>query len=115
MAKQICPDCSGNGFNSALVDGPNNRGLTHIKCSACDGSGEVEDLDPGWVLIGTTHRTWRVAQHEGLAACGERLGIDPRNLNDMEHGRADPSVLLADIPEILRESENLQPPAQEAA
>jgi hypothetical protein len=115
MAKKTCPSCHGNGFFTALVDGPNNRGMTHITCSACQGAGELDEKNALWLRIGSTHRTWRIAQHEGLSACAERLGIEDRLLNDQEHGRADPTALLADIPEILRELENLQPPAQEAA
>lgn len=105
--KIICPDCHGNGFNSALIDGPAARGLTHITCGRCNGAGDIDLGAEMWLKIGSTHRTWRVARHEGLAECAERLQIDPRDLNDMEHGRQDPSPLLSDIPQVLRENEKL--------
>ncbi len=108
--KTICPDCGGNGFNTAMVDGERMRGMAHITCSRCKGAGEISPEDELWLRIGTTHRTWRVAQHEGLAACAERLCIDDRDLNDMEHGRRDASPLLTDIPQVLRDIENLPLP-----
>lgn len=98
-----------------MVDGRKVRGVTHITCTACHGSGEVDERIALWVKIGGTHRTWRVAQHEGLAACAERLGINDRDLNDMEHGRSDPTPLWSDIPEVLRDSERLPSISNKAA
>lgn len=97
-----CPDCRGAGLLCALVDAPKVRGLRHITCQRCKGSGEINPTAEFWTGIGGMHRTWRVAQHEGLAACAERLGLDVRDLNDMEHGLADPATLLTDIPDVLR-------------
>ena len=107
MSGALCGDCGGEGFKIALVDSQKVRGIARITCSPCQGSGRADDRSALWVKIGATHRTWRVSQHEGLAACAERLGFDDRDLCDMEHGRKDPAPLLADIPEVLREHEQL--------
>jgi hypothetical protein len=101
----------GNGFTTGFVDGPKVRGIATVNCQRCQGAGEIDHNIEARIKIGGVHRTWRVAKHEGLAACAERLGIDPRDLNDMEHGRKDPAPLLADIPEILRKYENLPNPS----
>jgi hypothetical protein len=100
---------------SALIDGPKTHGVARITCPRCGGTGEFDPPNDAWAKIGGTHRTWRVAQHEGLAACAERLGLDPRDLSDMEHGRRDPGCLLADIPQVLRDHEQLPPLPNKAA
>jgi hypothetical protein len=114
----ICESCGGNGFTTAMVrtqaDTPLVRdgrqigsGVATITCPRCKGAGEIDLAHELWAKIGATHRTWRIAQHEGLAACAERLGIEDRHLNEMEHALSDPAPLLADIPDVLKQYENL--------
>jgi hypothetical protein len=98
----MCPDCRNNGYLVAFVDGPNHSGVSTITCSRCKGTGLIDPAAEKWVRIGSTHRTWRVAQHESLGECAVRLGITPRELTDMEHGRECPERLIADTPECLR-------------
>ena len=98
----ICPDCEGKGTIIALVDGAHYRGPMSISCSRCSGTGEADLSTERWLEIGGTHRTWRVAQHEGLQECAVRLGIPLAELLAMESGRADPARLLLDTPEELR-------------
>jgi hypothetical protein len=102
MTTAICPSCHGNGHFSAFVDSEGHSGVTYITCQRCAGSGEIDMRREVWMTVGGTHRTWRVCQHEGLAACAERLGVDDIDLQDMERGIKDPTMLVEHIPEILR-------------
>lgn len=83
---------------TALVDGPKYSGPMQIPCSRCGGDGEVNQDMERWIVIGGTHRTWRVAQWESLRECAVRLGMSPAELSGMESGRKDPTWLIADIP-----------------
>lgn len=94
----ICPDCHGSKKIFALVDGPEYSGPADIPCIRCKSSGQVDPDSERWRTIGGTHRTWRVAQHESLGECAARLKMGPADLSGMEHGRTDPTRLLADIP-----------------
>lgn len=102
MGKIVCPDCKGRRVLLALVDGPTCRGPMEIACTRCTGTGEIDEDMERWIVIGGTHRTWRVAQHEALGECARRLGMSASELSGMEHGRTDPTRLIADIPEILQ-------------
>lgn len=102
MSTITCPDCRGRKVLMALVDGPAYSGPAEIACLRCGGAGEVDEDMERWMMIGGTHRTWRVAQHEALGECARRLSMSASELSGMEHGRTDPTRLLADIPEILQ-------------
>lgn len=97
-----CPDCKSKGKIFALVDGPEYSGPADFQCTRCKGTGEVNEDTERWMKIGGTHRTWRVAQWESIGDCAKRLGIGPAELSGMEHGRTDPTRLLADIPPELQ-------------
>jgi hypothetical protein len=106
-----CPSCKGNGTFGSFIKTDTDHFTAYITCHRCRGSGEIDAVKEEWAKIGGTHRTWRIAQHEGLAACAERLGIeDVRDLDEMERGERDPTPILHDIPEILRTYENLPQP-----
>lgn len=92
-----CPDCR-NGKIFALVDGADYSGTAHIPCMRCQGTCEVDENTERWMKIGGVHRTWRVAQWESLGDCARRLGMNAADLSAMEHGRKDPTRLIADIP-----------------
>ena len=94
----LCPDCKGKKTIFALVDGDDYSGPATLACYRCKGTGAVDPDMERWMKIGGTHRTWRVAQHESLAECARRLGLGSAELSGMEHGRNDPTRLLADIP-----------------
>jgi hypothetical protein len=93
-----CPDCRSTGKIFALVDGPAYSGPMDIPCIRCRGTGEADEHMEAWMKIGGTHRTWRVAQWESLGECAKRLGMTASELSGMEHGRTDPTRLIADIP-----------------
>jgi hypothetical protein len=97
-ASMICPDCHGLKKLFALVDGPEYCGPADIPCVRCKGTGQVDPDSERWQLIGGAHRTWRVAQWESLGECAKRIGMTAAELSGMEHGRADPTRLIADIP-----------------
>lgn len=54
--------------------------------------------DPSWMKRGKSMRDNRVALAESLNAAAARMGVTPRLLNDVEHGKVDPLALL--FPEI---------------
>lgn len=92
-----CPDCK-TGKIFALVDGPEYSGPAELSCPRCRGTCEVDEKTERWMKIGGTHRTWRVAQWESLSECAKRLGMTAAELSEMEHGRKDSTLLIADIP-----------------
>lgn len=99
----VCPDCRGRGKLSAFVDTDAGGWFDDsLPCSRCRGLGAVDRVQEAWLRIGGTHRTWRVAQFESIAECARRLGVSPAELSSMEHGRLDPTPLIADTPECLR-------------
>lgn len=106
MAETTCPECKGRKIVTALVDFADSRksGATVLLCSGCKGRGKIDLEQQRWQRIGGVHRTWRVAQWEGQRECAIRLGITVRVLVDMEHGRLDPTRLLQDTPDALRDA-----------
>ena len=57
-------------------------------------------FDPSWMKRGKALRDNRVGRMESLNAAAARMGVSPRLLCDVEHGRADPLALL--FPELAR-------------
>lgn len=98
----ICPDCKGTKKTLCLVDGQRYSGPAELACSRCRGTGEVDPDMERWMKIGGTHRTWRVAQWESMAACAKRLGVSAADLSAMEAGRKDPTWLIPHIPPELQ-------------
>jgi hypothetical protein len=99
-----CPSCKGKGTIAAFVDTATDGWFDPtLQCSRCKGLGAVDRQQEEWVRVGGTHRTWRVAQFESIKECADRLGISSAELSGMEHGRADPTALIDDTPEILRQ------------
>jgi hypothetical protein len=100
-----CPDCKGRGKIAAFIDTADGGWFDDsLTCSRCKGLGAVSPEQETWTHIGGTHRTWRVAQFESYAECAKRLGVSPAELSNMEHGRADPTILIDDTPEVLRDA-----------
>lgn len=99
-----CPDCNGTGKLMALVDFADRAksGAYEIECRRCLGVGAVSRKQEEWSRIGGIHRTWRIAQDESQRECAKRLGVSASDLSAMEAGRSDPSALVADTPEVLR-------------
>ena len=56
-----------------------------------------QPTDPDWLRQGTAMRRARIARGESLADAARRLGVPPRLLGDIEHGRADPARLAANL------------------
>ena len=84
-----CPCCCGKPSGVVVVNG-----RAHIPiCRACNGAGTVPHRDAEWFRVGDRHRIARVMRGESLAASAARLGVASWDLNEMEHGRADPKVL----------------------
>lgn len=101
-----CPGCKGKGTIAAFVDTADEGWYDpNLQCSRCKGSGVVDAQQERWSRIGGIHRTWRVAQHESIMECANRLGIGSAELSSMEHGRLNPDpLLLNDTPEALRDA-----------
>lgn len=57
-----------------------------------------ETASADWLAKGTALRKARVARGESLADAARRMGLTPRLLGDIEHGRVNPMAML--FPEI---------------
>jgi hypothetical protein len=56
-----------------------------------------QTTSPHWLRQGAEMRLARIARQESLADAARRLGVPPRLLGDMEHGRADSARLAANL------------------
>jgi hypothetical protein len=50
-----------------------------------------------WLRLGEAHRVIRVACGEGYQITAARLGLTTKQVVDMEHGREDPTPILAPL------------------
>ena len=73
--------------------------LPRYTCGACDRPFDWPDQTtaPDWLRQGREMRLARVARMESLRDAARRLGVEPRLLGDIEHGRADPARLAANL------------------
>lgn len=84
-----CPACAGEGFFGGFVAGWE----VPLQCGQCQGSGQIPEAQADWFPRGRSHAMERVARDESQMECARRLGVTPREVNDMEHGRTDPARL----------------------
>jgi hypothetical protein len=88
-----CEECGGLGWvRVATIHRPQPH---RTLCNACLGVGRLPPEKARWRDIGRAHREARVARKESLGEAAVRLCIPPQQLNDIEHGRADPTALGA--------------------
>jgi hypothetical protein len=93
----ICPECHGNGRQtiSGFVCGTKPQaGRVEIRCSTCRGRGIVPDEMPRWREQGCVITTIRQVHDRSAREFARELGISPRDLNEAEHGRIDPSPIV---------------------
>ena len=94
---ETCPQCDGQGPHVAVLCGPNGCRETMLACDFCGGLGIVEMEAADRYRKGRALRQERVHKlgltQEQLA---RRLGLSGRALNDIECGRADLPVHLAE-------------------
>lgn len=88
-----CPDCNGEREVDVhfllMADGscvPHRR----VKCSRCQGTGEVSGEMVGWIKRGRALRDDRLSRGLTLRAEAARRGLAPSELSAMEMGRVEP-------------------------
>jgi hypothetical protein len=89
--QKTCPSCHGNKSSGFVFVRGEPR---HPICALCRGSGVVFETVARWYIDGQEARNARVERGESLASDAARLGITPKAMNAMEHGRCDPSPIL---------------------
>lgn len=94
-----CQWCQGEGHRRGFVDGVTPDGLEfgyfteHIKCTTCDGTGQISKQQAEWQEIGMRCRRERMLRGETIMQCADRLGVKPFEISHMENGRLDPTPL----------------------
>lgn len=86
-----CPNCNGHGNMQGFRMGQDMRcsyGIT--RCSVCKGTKEITAEREHRIRLGEALRSDRVSRHLGQREEAERLGITPKELADIEMGRALP-------------------------
>jgi len=98
MGTETCPQCQGTPTHAAIICGPNGCRETALSCDFCGGFGIVA------VEAAERYRKGRALREERVHKLGlteEQYahilgGISARELNDIEHGRADmPAHLIS--------------------
>ncbi len=90
----ICPECQGRKFTIAshvrYADGSGRSNVT-LKCSFCQGTGEVPQEKLAWRAQGQAMREDRVnVRMVGLREEAKQRGMSPSELSGMEQGRIKP-------------------------
>lgn len=90
-----CPHCGGRGTAAVLLSMGDGSSLidTARRCGTCSGAGDISERLAGWIAAGKRHRDARLGKWIGQAEAARMIGINPRHLNEMEQGRADPAML----------------------
>ena len=92
-----CPECHGSGRQTitGFVCGPQHQaGRIEIRCSTCKGTGTVSDQTPRWREQGCVITTIRQVHDRSAREFARELGVLPRDLNEAEHGRIDPTAIV---------------------
>ena len=89
-----CPDCRGSGAVTGLACGPNVSGIRTWPCSRCKGTGVISVQMALWLRMGEALRTDRIRENCGGRERAQMLGLTPLQLNDVEHGKVDPTEVL---------------------
>jgi DNA-binding XRE family transcriptional regulator len=95
-----CPECGGTGQYGVRLLKCHATGraeIAHGACAVCRGSGRVTYQRLEWLGEGRRIQRHRTAQKLSLNEFALMHGISPRDLNEIEHGRADPSSLSVAI------------------
>ena len=92
----LCPICAGSGvIGPACIDTVlGGFWRKSAECSTCGGEGVISDLIARWIERGGKMRVERIRAKVSLRQRAAELGVTPRVLNDMEHGRQDPFSLF---------------------
>jgi hypothetical protein len=91
----LCPDCNGKKITIAshvsYANGKHGYNVP-LKCSRCDGTGEVPDVMADWMRRGAIMRDRRLydGPYRTLGAEARRLGITAVELSQMEMGKIEP-------------------------
>lgn len=92
MIKLRCPGCGGKGQTLCHVDGIRDGkrfGETRfLACSTCGGDKEITLEHHERIVVGELRRADRKSRLVGLREEAANLGITPKELSDIENGRA---------------------------
>ena len=89
MSERVqCSTCAGTGVLRGLIK-PSSGACFNgaIRCPSCEGSGQLGPAQVQQIAEGERRRLSRIARGVGLREEALRLGISPRALSDLEHGR----------------------------
>jgi hypothetical protein len=90
-----CPDCKGTGKTVAshvsYADGRHGYNVP-LKCTRCEGSGDVPEQMVAWIEVGRKMREARVngKPYRNLYQEAERRGMHAATLSRMERGVIEP-------------------------
>lgn len=98
----VCPVCEGKkeiiGLFPIKVDSDPpecfNPPIKSFPCFFCEGTGEVDDRTPQWILAGRELRDMRWHAGLSLREASKKLEIDVALLSSMETGRTEPNMDL---------------------
>ena len=94
-----CPDCRGSGAVTGFACGFNDAGdidggVHTMPCFRCKGERGIPAEWEDWIRQGEAIRTDRIRERCSGRERARMLGITPRQLNDVEHGKVDPAAVL---------------------
>ena len=94
-----CPDCHGSGAVTGFFCGFNdagdiNGGVRTLPCFRCKGERGIPAEWGDWIRQGEAIRTDRIRERCSGRERAKMLGITPRQLNAVEHGKVDPAEVL---------------------
>ena len=90
-SRATCPECRGLGKYSALVRTAREGCKPQVmQCWRCQGTGEIPAETASWTAAGEALRQSRLDRRLSVREEARRLGISPKELSEMEHGRIAP-------------------------
>lgn len=87
VAMMTCPKCNGAGIVNVLWRGLPESAGDVTECPCCDGKGSITQAHARRLEAGRQLRRDRIARGLSLQQEARRLGIEPRELSDLEWGR----------------------------
>lgn len=84
---EACPQCKGRGAGEGFITKADGCSYGAIKCSLCEGTGEVSWLRLERLRVGELLRQERLSRDKSGREEAKRIGVDVIVLNHLEHGR----------------------------
>jgi len=101
--KLVCPDCGGAKTLSGLACGDfGTSAPITIKCSLCEGTGEVDAIYTVWKRRGDELKRVRMAAHLGLREFCKANDLSIMHVSDYERGKKVPEYAISRIEKAMR-------------